>query len=66
MPHPLDGRSRPVDAPDMVAPGHHVVIATGGAARGRRDPRRAPAVFGCHTLVTDEGAAGGLMALTGG
>lgn len=72
MCHALDGRGREIDHPlnsrimsvalSVLADTRHLVIASGGVAR-------APAIFaairrlGCHTLVTDEGAARALLAL---
>ncbi|NVN24139.1 helix-turn-helix domain-containing protein [Asaia siamensis] len=72
MCHALDGQGREIDHPlnsrimsvalSVLAETRHLVIASGGVSR-------APAIFaairrlGCHTLVTDIGAARALLAL---
>lgn len=61
VPHPLNSRAMSIDLDDLAKAGH-VVIATGGK-------HRAPAMLaamrriGCNTLITDEAAARGLLAL---
>jgi DNA-binding transcriptional regulator LsrR (DeoR family) len=58
--HPVNRRVMSVGLEDLAKAGH-IVIAAGGA---RRAPaiRAAIACVGCHTLVTDEGAARALIA----
>jgi DNA-binding transcriptional regulator LsrR (DeoR family) len=58
--HPVNERVMSVDL-SLLAKAAHVVIACGGS-------RRAPAIraairrVGCHTLITNEGAAQALLA----
>jgi DNA-binding transcriptional regulator LsrR (DeoR family) len=61
VPHPLNARVLSIP-PETVARARHVVLATGGADRAEAilAARRR---IGCHTLVTDEGAAARLLKL---
>ncbi len=74
MCHFLDAEGRTVDHPihdrvmsvglDTVARAKHIVLASGGAHRARAI-RATMRRTGCHTLVTDEGAARILLELAG-
>jgi DNA-binding transcriptional regulator LsrR (DeoR family) len=58
--HPVNRRAMSVRLEDLAKAGH-LVIAAGGARRARAI-RAAIARVGCHTLITDEGAARALIA----
>ena len=60
VPHPLNKRVMSVDLEDLRKAAH-VVLACGGAHRAAAI-RAAIRRVGCHTLVTDEGAARALLA----
>ncbi|WP_336946071.1 sugar-binding domain-containing protein [Asaia sp. HN010] len=72
MCHALDGQGREIDHPvnsrimsvalSVVAETRHLVIASGGEARAGAI-LAAIRRLGCHTLITDEGAARALLAL---
>lgn len=62
VPHPLNDRVMSADLGDL-ARARHVVMASGGAHRAEAI-RAAIRRIGCHTLITDEGAARGLLAGT--
>lgn len=71
MCHALDSDGREIDHPlgqrimsvalDTLARTRHLVIASGGAGRATAI-RAAIGRLGCHTLITDEGAARALLA----
>lgn len=57
--HPIDERVMSVDL-DHLAKAGHLVLACGGRAR-TPSILAAPRRVGCHTLVTDRGAAAALL-----
>jgi DNA-binding transcriptional regulator LsrR (DeoR family) len=60
--HPLNERVMSISL-DTIARARHIIIATGGAARGEAILATRKRI-GCNTLVTDEHAARRLLDLT--